>query len=957
MTDKIDLLARLAGWPAAAIATLLLVTIGSPLNAQDSDGTQETIDEIVVTGSRLKRRDFTSPSPIATIDRDTLLNSGQGTLEASLNQMPQVIPDFDRTSNNPGNGTARVNLRGFGSNRTLVLLNGRRLAPSGVGTSIDVNNLPQVLMERVEVITGGASTVYGSDAVAGVVNFITQQNFDGFGLDASVYATAESDSEIFDLNAAYGHNFANGQGNITLFGGFYDRNPSFAGDREFTATPYIDRWFADGSVIEGGSTAVPAGMVPGPPADLGNGPVQVTFTPDGIPVEFSDPEDRYNYAPLNYLQTPLERYSGGMFLNYDLTDKLETYVELTHTINKSQQSLAPVPLFATMVTNTDNPGLTPEAQQVFANNFIPVGPNLVLFGFRYRIEDLGPRIVDYTRNYSRVAAGLRGDLNENWDFDIWLTYTKGDEEGLLRNDASRSRFQQGMLVDPATGQCFDPSNGCAAVNPFGEGRLSADGLAFIAYPPLVNETSREQKLISGFVRGSPFRTWAGALDVAFGAEWRTDNGDFQADDALFSGDALGFRGTASVDGTESVSEVYVEALVPLADSAAFAESLNLELGVRYSNYQHAGALNTYKIGGDWVPVHGIRFRAMFQHSARAPNLLEAFQEQFVVNGEYVNVDPTEDPCTASADPVGNGNVDKCIATGLPLDQIGIFEANVGFPTAILQGGNPELTPEEADTYTVGVVLSPEKLANWQISVDYFDLRIEDTIGALVPTVVCFDPLNSANLFCDTFGRDPNTFDVNEMVQAQVNRGGQQTRGFDTLVNYQTDLPAGLAIGGDYATLSVDLIWTHVLENTIQAVAGGTAIDCAGRFGWPCWDAASGQTFPEDRMTAHFNYLSGDFITYLTWRWIAGTENAAEIGAPFAGVTDPMVGVPTIGDKNYVDLGFGYQFSDNVTARLTVANLLNTDPPFMADAVVSNNTDTTMYDIFGRSYSLSMSLRY
>lgn len=937
---------------AAIIAGIALLVPGAAAFAQaDEASNDETIDEIIVTGSRLKRRDFSSPSPIATIDRDALLNSGQSTLESTLNQMPQVIPHFDRTSNNPGNGTSTINLRGLGSNRTLVLLNGRRVAPSGVGTSVDVNNLPQVLIDRVEIITGGATTVYGSDAVAGVVNFITRQDFEGFGLDANVYTTEQGDSKIYDFNAAYGHEFSGGRGNVTVFGGYYDREATFAGQREFTAVPYQDQWFADGSVIQTGSSAIPAGMIPGPPADLGNGPEQVTFSPDGNPVAYQYPDDVYNFAPVNYLQTPLTRYSGGVFLNYDFSDQLESYAELTFTRNEARQNLAPVPFFSTIVTNTDNPEYTPATQLLLENNFVPVGPNLRLMGFRRRLTELGTRIVENNRDYLRVVTGLRGDISENWDFDVWASYTKSEEESRALNDASRSRFLQGLLVDPVSGRCFDPTGGCVPVNAFGEGSLSVAAVEFISLPDLVNITEREQKLVSGYVRGTPFDSWAGPVDVAFGAEWRSDNGNFEADDALFTGDALGFSGDASVNGSENVYELFAEAVIPLA------QSLNLEIGGRYSDYKHAGKIDTYKIGGEWQAAEFLRFRGMFQRSVRAPNLLEAFQEQFTTFGEYVGSVPSEDPCSASADPVGNNNVEKCITTGLPMDQIGIFEANVGFPGEFLQGGNPNLTPEKADTFTVGLVFEFDAIASWQVAVDYFDLDITDTIGDLVPTVACFDPLNTANKFCDTFTRDPNTYDVVGLVQTKVNQGAQITRGVDTQVSVATDLPDGMSLGGTGATLSVNLIWTHVLNNIVQKIAGGTEYDCAGRFGWPCTDAPTGQTFPVDRVTTNLNYLSGDFSTHLTWRWIGSTENAVTLGAILFGVTDPIVGVPNVDAKNYVDLGFGYDFTEHLTARLTIANLFDTSPPFMADAVTSNNTDTTMYDIFGRSYSLSISLRY
>ena len=929
---------------------ITVLAAAADTHAQDDGQSDEVIDEVVVTGSRIARRDFSSPSPIATISRESLLASGQGMLESSLNQMPQVVPHLGRTSNNPGDGTATVNLRGFGANRSLVLLDGRRLAPSGVGTAVDVNNIPQFLIERVEIITGGASAVYGSDAVAGVVNLIRRRDFEGLQIDLSAYRTEMGDSESYDANLAVDVDLA-GRGDLTLFGGLHVREPSFAGDREFTAVPWFDRWRTDGSVVQGGSVAVPASYIPGPPADLGNGPVRVTFTSDGDPIAFRNPEDLYNYAPVNYLQTPLDRFVGGLFLDYPLRGTLASYVELLQVRNQSKRNLAPVPVSGLFTINVENPGLTQLAQEVFADNFIPAGPGMVAFGLQRRVEEAGTRVFDDSRDYTRVVAGLRGDIAGGWDFDVWSTYTRGKESTLLLNSVSQSRLQQGLLVDPQSGLCFDPTDGCAPVNPFGIGRLSPEGLAFIRMPPLVNVTSREQVLVSGYVRGEPITTWAGKVDVVAGAEWRRDRGSFRADEALFTGEAQGFAGTASVNGSERVSEVFLEAVVPVL------ETLGIELGARYSSYSNAGTTDAYKIGGDWAPSESIAFRAMFQRSVRAPNLLEAFQEQFIFDFPYVSFESAEDPCSASADPVGNGNTEKCIATGLPAEQVGVFEASIGFPTEILQGGNPGLLPEKAETVIAGVILTPAFLPGLQVSVDYFDLEILETIGPLVPTVACFDPLNTSNRFCDTFGRDPVTYDVNELVQIQVNRGSQRSRGIDAALDFETALPDSFAIGGEGATAGIGVFWTHTLEHAIAAVSGGTALECKGRFGWPCRDAATGQTFPEDRVTTRFHYRTGDFSAHLSWLWISGADNAVELGAPFAGISDPNVGVPTINSRNYFDLALRYRFGDSLDATFTVANLGNTPPPFMANAVPSNNTDTTLFDIFGRSYTLALSFRY
>lgn len=934
--------------PAPFLAALLFACDAfAQQPVADSD---DAIEEIVVTGSRILRRDFTSPSPITSIDRQALEFSGQPTLEEALNQMPQMQPDLSRTSNNPGNGTSRLNLRGLGSERTLVMLNGRRLAPSGVGSSIDVNNLPQLLVERVEIITGGASTVYGSDAIAGVVNFITRDDVDGLGIDASTYATEDGDSEINDFNILYGRDFGSGRGNVRIFGGALDRRETFASERELTSNTISDTWA--GSLIERGSPTIPGGVVFAPDVDLGNGPQRIRFDDNGDPVPFIDPDDRYNFAPVNYLQTPLRRYSAGLFVNYELGADLETYVEYTVSRNEASQTLAPVPAATFFVINPDNPVLTPQTQQIAANQFIPAGPGVVGFAFGRRLSEVGLRIIENERDYSRIAAGLRGSISENWDFDVWLTYTDGDEEEILLNDVSASRIQQGLLVNPATNECFDPSNGCVPLNLFGAGNLSEEGASFIRLPPLVNTTKRTQRLLSGFVRGSAFDTWAGPVDTAFGIEWRKDQGRFIADQALFTGDGLGYRGQSGISGREEVIEAYGEAIVPLLAGAPLAEYVALELGARYSKYNNAGEVDSYKAGGEWLITDGVRVRTMLQRSVRAPNLAEAFEEQFIELGFLSN--SSRDPCSASADPVGNGNADRCIAQGVPADQIGIFEASI-VPIDFVNGGNPALEPEVADTFTVGVVLSLDALPSWRFAVDYFDLEIEDTIGEIDPGEICFDPSNPAGLFCDNITRDASTYNINRIFQPTSNRGRSTATGIDTQLSFEAELPDWMAFGAGSPDLDVNLIWTRMLDATSQENPVATVRDCLGRFGWPCSQDTAASTFPENRITTNARYTSGPVDVHLTWRWIDGTENAAPLGSFMFGVPDPILQVPTVGSKSYFDLGIGYTFSNNIAARLNIANLFDRDPPLMPD--VTNNTDTLLYDIFGRSYHLALSLNY
>ncbi|NIP17208.1 MAG: TonB-dependent receptor, partial [Xanthomonadales bacterium] len=367
---------------------------------------------------------------------------------------------------------------------------------------------------------------------------------------------------------------------------------------------------------------------------------------------------------------------------------------------------------------------------------------------------------------------------------------------------------------------------------------------------------------------------------------------------------------------------------------------------------------TWKIGLDWRPGPGFGFRTMLQRAVRAPNFQEAFSEQVFWDDFLVIDDPTSDPCSAASDPVGDGNIEKCIATGLPADQVGVFEASQ-FPTRFISGGNPDLEPEVADTLTMGFVFTPESIPDLQVSVDYFDIQIEGEIGSLAAMEACFDPANTENLFCNQIIRDPVTYNVSEIREFNINRGLLRTTGIDTQVNYSMQLPPSLDIGGAGADLFVNVVWTHVKELSGQNTPFSTVVDCAGTFGWPCTQRLDGMTWPTDRVATRLSYISGDFAANLNWRWIGETDNGAYIGAPLVGipVSELDLAVPDVAERNYFDVSFSYAFSDHVMALLTVANLTETDPPLMADWVWDKNTDTRMYDIFGRSYTLSLSFDY
>lgn len=933
---------HVTSWRIIICVAAITLTPRIDIVAQEA-ASEDSMDEVIVTGSRIARRDFFSPSPIMTVDADSLRLSGQPTLMESLNQLPQFTPA-------QGRGTPEaseiVNLRGLGAFRTLTLMNSRRVGSDGFSNTLDLGQIPKALVERVEIITGGASTVYGSDAVAGVVNFLIRDDYDGFNLDISAYQTAKGDSDTYDVGAVYGRPFADGRGHLTLFGGYLDRDGTRLRERELTAQSLIDDGM--GNIVPGGARIGFAGTILAPPANFGSGPVQLTFEPDGSPREFMDPDDLLVLGLDNYLQVPVERAQALAMLSFDLSDRIELYSELSYNrIEADSEHEAPLFVGGIGVL-LDSPMLTDEAREIFAANYRTVAPGAVGFLFGRVFDEAGHVLREQHRTSGRFLAGVRGAITDAWDYDAWITKFNYDRNYLFRRGILRSRIQQGLLVDPLTGECLDPSNGCVPVNPFGAVNVSAEAVAFLRAPDIPLLGDREQEVFGAYVSGPAGRTPAGAIETAFGLEWRNDVGSFMPNDLMEANEIVGHPpGISEITGSEKVAEIYAEARIPLIDGASATEYLGLEVGGRYSRYSNAGSTDAWKLGFDWQPLDIVRIRAMEQRSVRAPNLGEAFRSRIIRTSFFPE---SFDRCSVSADPVGAGIVEKCIIQGIPEDQIGIFEATPGWPTEVVTGGNPALIPEVGETLTVGAVLTPPQLPNWQFSVDFFELDLKDAIDRIFAWEACMAQTNVNHDFCNRITRDPVTFDIAQLDDRDANIARNLATGFDLQLATNVDLPSALAIGDAGASLGINFVWTHGLRNSLD----GMTFNCRGRYGWPCTQVTQGRTNPEHRTMTNLSYQSGKVAMQLGWRWIGGSTNASSLLDEFLGGPPVEPAQTEIGSKSYVDYTFNYELSDELTLRLNVANLFDTSPPLMVNPGLSN-TDLWMYDIFGRSVTLSMSL--
>ena len=812
----------------------------------------EPVQEIIVTGSRIARRDYFSASPVVSLDRTEITLSGNTEINKLINELPQIDPGAGSGTGNDPFGDARINLRGLGDIRSLALLNGRRYASSSIFGAADLNTLPSVLIERVEVTTGGASAVYGSDAIAGAVNFILRNDFEGIETSLQYDVTGEGDGETYNVDVAYGTEFSNSRGHIALFGNYYSRSVVFQDARDFSATPLTGD-DDTGEIVSDESFVSGSGAIDG---DLGVD--FFTFDDVGRPRLFIDPGDRFNTAPLDALLAPIDRYSLNAFGRYDIGDRLQSLFEFSFTHSEPEQRRADV--FSSFVdVNVDRPDITPELANLLASTYDTDGDGIASFRFLRRFSpERGNPILLNDRDFLRGVLGIQGDLGETWRWSVDYSNTSTNTDLIVSNDNSVSRLLQGLLVDPLTGECFDPSGGCVAVNPFGAGNLSEAALGFIALDNTGSNSKVTEQIANVTLSGPLKLTESRKVDIVLGAEYRQTKSRLIPSQSILSGDSMFFGSDVASSGTISVGEAFAEARLPLVIDAPWAEYVGIEAGLRASDYNIVDKmLWTWKLGGEWEFVNGLRFRVMQQRAVRVPTAAELFQGNADA-GLFFALGPIFDQCSASRDPVGNGLADLCIAQGIPADQIGVFEAGF-FPTAISFASNPNLDAEEADTLTAGVVWQPGFAPSFSTSLDYFNIEIDNASAFLSPdnaVTLCFLTREARDQFCSTFDRGP-TNNIETALVTFVNAARTRTEGLDLALNWSWKADA-LAMFDGYSGFDVSVIASYYLEAGTQGSPLTPFLDCAGKFGAFCGDFVFLGALPDIRTNTRLTYRSGPF---------------------------------------------------------------------------------------------------
>ena len=953
--------------------------------AAAADAANGEVSEIVVTGTRIPSPNLTSIAPITTVGNADIKSQGITRIEDITNALPQVFAGQGSSVTNGSNGTATVNLRDLGSNRTLVLIDGRRSQP----TPADLNFIPSALVERVDVLTGGASATYGADAISGVVNFIMLHNFEGVRIDAqysgyqhdnnnstgqtaltaaaktaiipSQYAIPGNlwEGETSQVTMIIGANAPDGKGNVTAYATYRQNNAILEADRDFSACTLAST--AAGFTCSGSGTAFPA--------RVGSFLVDPT-TYNTFRTRVAT--DVFNFGPTNFFARPDERYSLGAFAHYEIAPWADAYMDTMFMDDNSTAQIAAGGIFAsTFSIDCANPLLSAQEKGLLvptaatgggtcATN--PAGTFTGTVARRLLSSEQTGRLTQFRHTDYRIVVGLRGDLGKNWNYDGYMQYGSVNVNNRQSGNFDTTRINQSLnaVAGPnGTAVCAPGADaGCVPINIFTSQTISQAAINFLSINSF-NSGNIVERVVSLAFTGkladygvkSPYASEG--VGVAFGGEYRREHldtvADFLANNGLVNGNG---GANPPVNGGFDVYELFGEARVPLLSDMPFVKDLSLELGYRFSDYSSVGDTNTYKVAGEWEVVDGIRFRAGYNRAVRAPNVIELFAPQNVV------LDGTADPCAGLT--AANPLVATCASLfHLTTAQVLAIEKNPANQYNGQGGGNPNLKPETADTYTAGIVWQPSFAPGLNLSADFFDIKVESFIGGYGANLIQTQCINTLSpTFCSLIHRDANgslwLSNTGFVQDTTLNTGSLKTTGVDINASYRTDLSAlGL---GDNGSVSASIVGTWLDTLVTQPLPGGASYDCKGLYGAVCGTPAP-EWRHKARLTWNTPYAYGDWFKSLSlsaqWRYFGKVDLDAynsnpQLNNPGSQFTDDK----TLAAQNYIDLVANVTIHNNLNLRIGVNNVFDKDPP-IADSTVApgpfgnGNTFPNVYDALGR----------
>ena len=982
------LLVGVAAISASASAQTAPATKETQLQSSDSTTPPPAAEgqDIVITGTLISNPNLVSSSPVNVVSENELTLRNVNNVEQILRELPGSVPGIGSAVNNGNGGFATINLRNLGSQRNLVLLDGDRLVPAASGGTVDLNNIPVALLQRVDVLTGGASTTYGADAVSGVANFITKKNFAGLQASASQQITERGDANYLRADVTVGANFDDGRGNAVLSLGYQEADPLYQGDRDISVYTIATRT----GVASGSSpTAVPTGV------DFGAGQLQANATSTALIPAYQG----FNFAPYNIFQTPFKRYNIFAQANYDVSDMVEVYTRGMFSKNTVDTIIAPSGIFGEALTIPgNNPYLSATLRdQICTLNGVALGATcnnstaLNLPAVYRRTVEIGPRISRYTTQMFDYKAGLRFKFSDHAKLDVSGAYGETDLGQTQSGYVLRSRVQQALNANNTT-TCTVTTNGCVPLNLFGQtGSITPDQAAFLNGQSTIQiQTALSQaKAVLNGDFGATIPSANEPIAFAAGAEYRKYTYRRIPDAYALSPGELGGAGGAILPfaGSYDVREAFGEIIAPLVADKPFFRSLTIEGGIRYSQYKVQAANNpsfnttTYKGGVSWEPFEELKFRGNYQRAVRAPNIGELFAP-VVTQLDSLG----SDPCAGAA-PVGNANLTlACRNQGAPAASIGLIQTPAADQVNVTGGGNPNILPEKADTYTLGVVIQPRGLVpGLSVAVDYFNIKVNNAITAATPgdiIAACFGTNAAAitaaqagSAACTSIRRSTNngrlsgsSATVPGLPQPLTNNGRLATDGIDLNANYARDF-------GNYG-LNVGFQGTWTNKNLFQASPTSYSRDCVGYFSVNCssiqpafaWNQRTSLSYGVATVSLLWRHLGAVQYEGQASDFVARGFTAANRNLFNGIVTGPT---PLAGQQfnfnrikayNYFDLSAQFDVNENMTLTFSGRNIGDMKAPLVGSspgstAFNSGNTYPSTYDVLGRTYSVAAKLRF
>lgn len=922
----------------AMMGTAVAQTRDARLEASEKEG----LEAIVVTGSRIPRPDVESNSPVNVVGQEEIRLTAAVETEQLLNALPQAVAGAGAQSNS-GNGSATVNLRNLGAVRTLVLQNGRRIVGASQDGVVDLNMIPPSLVKRIDVVTGGASAVYGSDAMAGVVNFIMRDDFEGLEVGASYGLAGAGDAARYNLELTTGGNFADGRGNLVFHGSYLDR-AQVKGSARSHATVFLQDAIVNGqpALIPSGNGVTPEGTIFSPqlvgltdPYGTKIGTAGIFFAPEGWRAYKAS--DGFNDRPYTNLQMPMQRWQGSIIGHYDVTDHVTAFVEGSYVHSKLNSTLGAVPMSSSgfipgFQLDLRNPYLDPSLREFLRTNMDADNNNLVPVNINRRLLDGGSRTSDQTRDFYRFVVGLKGDLTDRLKWETFYNQGQTRVTDVQGGGVLIDNFANGFLTNPNDpNKCAVADPRCVVLNPFGLNSLTPAMIDYIS-TRLTNITTIQQKQVGGTISGSLLALPAGDLGISVGAEYREESSSFDPDQLYVMGKALSrSAGLSPTSGSFNVGEIYGELYVPILADRPGIQLLAVEGGIRYSDYSTVGAVWSYKLGGEYSPVSGLKIRGLYQRAVRAPNVVELY------SGATNTAPQAVDFCNAGPGRTAEERAFCVTSLGVPALVADVFQQENQQIRAVT-GGNPNLKEETSDTWSVGAVVRPDFAPGLQLTVDYYNIKIRDAIGSFgggLQSVInaCNANMSLGNIFCVPLKNRTPDGQLIDVPLLNANIANLESSGIDYRLDYRYDL-------GSSGSLNYFLAGTYLISAVTQGSPVANPIECAGFIGGGSCTTAN----PKWRFTQRLTWDMDKVQLSIRHRFIGSATDGRIAGAKASGAPMPQLARPETGAVNYVDLGGNYSVTDNFNFYASIDNLLDRDPPYYL-------FERETYDAIGRRFTI------